>query len=122
MNQEIFIKLLEIIIEVLEAMGIIIITIGALRAFWGYLKAHLNSDSYTVKHQLVEAMAMGLEFKLAAEILKTTIVQSIEEIAVLGAIFILRALMTVIINWEIKQEKHREASVEDKTPKVETNE
>ena len=51
-------------------------------------------------------MAMSLEFKLAAEILKTVLVRTLDEIIILGAIILLRALMTLIIHWEIKQDAH----------------
>ena len=51
-------------------------------------------------------MATGLEFKLAAEILKTVLVKNLDELVILGAVFLLRVLMTVVIEWEIKQDNN----------------
>lgn len=95
---------LPFIIHILELMGILIICIGAIRAFYHYLKTLFLKDNYPVKHQFASSLAMALEFKLAAEILKTVLIRSLSELAVLGAIFLLRVLMTLVINWEIKQD------------------
>lgn len=50
-------------------------------------------------------MATGLEFKLAAEILKTVLIQNLNELIILGSIFLLRVLMTIVIEWEIRQDE-----------------
>ena len=48
---------------------------------------------------------MGLEFKLGSEILRTVIVREWTEIATVGGIIILRAALTFLIHWEIKEEE-----------------
>lgn len=95
---------LPLIINILEFMGILIVTIGAFRAFYHYVKTMLFKDHFPVKHQFANSMATGLEFKLAAEILKTVLIQSLSELVILGSIFLLRVLMTVVIEWEIKED------------------
>ena len=50
-------------------------------------------------------MALGLEFKLGSEILRTVIVRELSEIATVAAIIVLRAALTFLIHWEIKVEK-----------------
>ena len=57
--------------------------------------------------------AMGLEFKLGSEILRTVIVRSLSEIAIVGSIIALRAVLTVLIHWEIRNEKADEAAAAD---------
>ena len=59
--------------------------------------------------KLAKGMAMGLEFKLGSEILRTVVVRELSEIAIVGAIILLRAALTFLIHWEIKNE---EAQVE----------
>lgn len=95
---------LPIIIGILEMMGIFIVTIGAFRAFYHYVKTLLFKDHYPIKHQFANSMATGLEFKLAAEILKTVLIQSLNELIILGSIFLLRVLMTIVIEWEMKED------------------
>lgn len=104
MLEELIIRYLPLPIHLLELMGITVITIGAFKAFYQYVKSLLLKEHYPVKYQFAEAMAMALEFKLAAEILKTVLVRSLQEIAILGAIVLLRILITLIIYWEIKQD------------------
>lgn len=92
------------LIHILELMGIIVLIIGAFKAFFHYLRSLIVHDTYAIKHEFATSMAMALEFKLAAEILKTVLVRNLEEIFILGAIVLLRALITLIIHWEMKQD------------------
>ena len=48
-------------------------------------------------------LALSLEFKMAAEILKTVLVRDMTELMVLGAVIILRALLSFLIHFEMKQ-------------------
>ncbi|WP_010169163.1 DUF1622 domain-containing protein [Candidatus Epulonipiscium viviparus] len=91
-------------IHILEIMGIFILIIGAVKAFYHYFKGLFIVDPYALKYHFANAMAMALEFKLAAEILKTVIVRNIDEIIMLGAIVLLRLVMTFVIRAEMKDE------------------
>ncbi len=104
MFENILESVLPIIIGILETMGIFIITLGAFRAFYHYVKTLIFKNHYPIKHQFANSMATGLEFKLAAEILKTVLIQSLHELVILGSIFLLRVLMTVVIEWEMKED------------------
>ncbi|MCI5704015.1 DUF1622 domain-containing protein [Agathobaculum sp.] len=55
--------------------------------------------------KLAKGMAMGLEFKLGSEILRTVVVREFSEILIVGAIILLRAALTFLIHWEIKNEE-----------------
>ena len=59
-----------------------------------------------MKLTLAQGLAVGLEFKLCSEILKTVIVRDFKEIATVAGIIALRAALTFLIHWEIKQENH----------------
>ena len=63
----------------------------------------------TVRLQLAQGMALGLEFKLGSEILRTVIVRELSELALVAAIIAVRAALTFLIHWEIKNESsHQE--------------
>ena len=62
---------LEILIPVCELMGITIVAISAFSAFWQYAKSLVLHVPSNVKFQLANGLALSLEFKMAAEILKT---------------------------------------------------
>ncbi len=69
-----------------------------------------------MKLALAQGLAVGLEFKLCSEILKTVTVRDFKEIATVAGIIALRAALTFLIHWEIKEEKAEE-KVEEKTTK-----
>ena len=52
-------------------------------------------------------MATALEFKLAAEILKTVIIRNMNELIILASITLLRGFLTLIIHWEMRSEKNK---------------
>ncbi|ACD54143.1 DUF1622 domain-containing protein [Clostridium botulinum] len=105
MFEELINKYLPIPIHIFELMGIIVISIGAFTAFYHYLKSLIDKKHFPIKYQFANSMALGLEFKLSAEILKTVLIRTFMELAIIGSIILLRLFMTVIINWEMKQEK-----------------
>lgn len=105
--EELFIEYLPLLINTFELMGIIVLTIGAFTAFYHYLKSKISKDSYSLKYQFANAMVTALEFKLAAEILKTVIVRNLNEILFLGSIFLIRILMTFVLEKEMEHESNR---------------
>lgn len=111
MLESLFEHYLPFFIHLLELMGIVVIVVGALKAFYYYLLSFFTAKEYEIKHQFANAMATALEFKLGAEILKTVIVRSLHELAILGAIVLLRIIMTIIIQWEIKQSNNSQKEV-----------
>ncbi len=93
---------LEVLIPVCELMGISIVAISAVGAFWRYAYSLITRKSCDVKFQLANGLALSLEFKMAAEILKTVLVRDFEELLVLGAVIVLRALLSFLIHFEMK--------------------
>lgn len=94
--------ILPYIITLLEIMGTIIIGIAAFKSFFNYCKDFSNPPYEEIKLNLAKGLALALEFKLGAEILKTVLIRSMEEIYILAAIIILRTILTFVIHWEIK--------------------
>ena len=52
-----------------------------------------------------QGLAAGLEFKMAAEILKTVLIREMSELLVLGAVILLRAILSILIHFEMKHTK-----------------
>ena len=97
-------ELLELFVQysvtLLELLGTIVIIFVAFKSFIRWFK-----KEETIKLQLAEGLAFALELKLGAEILRTVIVRDMSEILQIGAIILLRACLTFLIHWEIKNEK-----------------
>lgn len=95
-------KILPYVISSIEIMGIFAVTWTALRAFWEYLQNAFMKKNHDLQHHLAIGLATGLEFKMAAEILKTVLVREISELVILGAVILLRAILSVLIHFEMK--------------------
>lgn len=93
-------NIVEIAILIFEFIGVGIIIFSGMRGFWLYL--HRSPET---KLTLAKGLAMGLEFKLGSEILRTVVVREWTEIATVGGIIVLRAALTFLIHWEIKEEE-----------------
>ena len=91
--------LVEFAIVIFEFIGVGIIIYSGVKGFIGYV-----SRSPKMKITLAQGLAIGLEFKLGSEILKTVIVRDWTEIATVAGIIALRAALTFLIHWEIKEE------------------
>ena len=96
--------ILEILIPICELIGIFVVAVSAISAFLHYLYGLIKKDAYDIKFQLANGLALSLEFKMAAEILKTVLVHTLEELVILGAVILLRALLSLMIHWEMKAE------------------
>lgn len=95
------------LIHLMELAGIIVLTIGAVKAFYFYIMTLLKRGAFPVKLEFANAMATALEFKMGAEILKTVVIKDMSEIYMLASIIALRALLSFMIHTEIKStQKH----------------
>lgn len=94
-----------IIAFIIEIMGIVVITIGAVKGFYNYFSDSIKKTKHNIKIELGNSLALALEFKMGAEILKTVVVREMTELIILGVIIVLRAILAFLIHWEIKNEK-----------------
>ena len=92
--------IVEIAILFFEFVGVTVIIISGVKGFYNYVCRKPD-----MKIPLAQGLAVGLEFKLCSEILKTVIVRDWKEILTVAGIIGLRAALTFLIHWEIKEEK-----------------
>lgn len=93
-------SLVDVAILLFEFVGVIIVIITGLRATYEYVRRNP-----LVRLNLAKGLAMGLEFKLGSEILRTVVVREFSEILTVAGIIVLRAALTMLIHWEIKNEE-----------------
>lgn len=84
----------------LELFGIIVLVYTAIKCFLQWLHR-----STSLRLDLAKGIALSLEFKMGSEVLRTVIVREWAELGILGAVILLRGLLTFLIHWEIKQEE-----------------
>jgi len=130
MLEEIIKDILYYVIWGIEIIGIAIIVFGTFYSLIKYLKGifvnrkdikNKGIKEPSIKLVLANYLALGLEFMLAAEILRTvTINREWSEIMVLGTIIILRAAMSLLIYWELSYEEKKEMINEKKSSRSST--
>ena len=94
--------ILPYMISILEIVGVFVVFWSGIYGFWQYIQKTFMKKDVDLQTALAKGLAMGLEFKMAAEILKTVLVQSMDELYMLGAVILLRALVRLSIHYEMK--------------------
>lgn len=104
-------NIVNLVMLLFEYIGVGVIAFAGLQGVLNFLRR--RPDTRLV---LAQGLAMGLEFKLGSEILRTVIVRSLDEIYIVAGIILLRAVLTLLIHWEIKnEEKDRKEKEREKT-------
>ena len=93
------------IIAILEIIGILVVTGSSIVAFYHYVQNAFLKLELDVQTSLSRGLVVGLEFVMAAEILKTILIQSLEEIYILGGIIVLRVALSLLIHFENRDHK-----------------
>ena len=100
-------------ISIFEIIGIFVVCFSGLHAFWQYCQNTFMKRKFDLQANFAKGLAVGLEFKMAAEILKTVLIQNLEEIYILGAVILLRALLSILIHFELGTHKKSKKAVAD---------
>lgn len=101
--------MVDLMVRLIEACGAVVIMIGAIVAIAKFVIAlgrrDINQFS-SVRLSLARFLVLGLEFQLAADVLRTAISPSFDEIGKLAAIATIRTVLNYFLNCEIAQEQH----------------
>ena len=98
--EELLEHIASIAIILFEFIGVGIIIWSGITGFLKWLRRNSDTGVY-----LARGLAMGLEFKMGSEILRTVIVRDWKEIGTVAGIIALRAALTFLLHWEIKEEE-----------------
>lgn len=83
-----------------EFIGVSVLLFHGIKGAYEYI-----TRNPLARLNLAKGMAMGLEFKLGSEILRTVVVREINECIIVGIIIFLRAALSFLIHWEIRGEE-----------------
>ena len=98
--ESVFYTFIQFSILIVELVGIAVLMWAIVRAVIGLFRKEER-----LRLELAEGIALSLEFKIGSELLRTVIVREREELGILGAVILLRAALTFLIQWEIRNEK-----------------
>ncbi|MGN6415038.1 DUF1622 domain-containing protein [Flexivirga sp.] len=95
-------------VRIVEAAGAAVIFIGAVIAavkFVRALVAHSPDAFVPVRLSLGRFLALGLEFQLASDVLRTAVAPSFEELGKLAAVAAIRTALNFFLSREIEEER-----------------
>jgi uncharacterized membrane protein len=107
--EELLQRVVGYLVTVVEACGALVIVVGALWAFVGFVRVGLLRRGpgafIPVRLTLGRFLALGLEFQLASDVLRTAVAPSFRELAQLAAVAAIRTALNYFLGKEIAQER-----------------
>ena len=102
---------LDLLAAVISVTSLLIVTYGALIGIISFLKNEIRrfTGGYSITNiRKLRAtfgtyLLLGLEFLIASDILQTVLEPTLNELALLGGIVVLRTILSVFLNKEIKE-------------------
>ena len=94
-------------------LGVLVIVFGVAGGVVRFLRSEVLSargtnvedDRRRLRHVLGYYLLLGLEFLIAADIIDTLMKPSVQDLVVLGAIVLIRTVISFSLNAELKSEK-----------------
>ena len=109
-----------VLVLVVEACCAIVISIGALWTFarfiWVGLRERSAAACSRVRLSLARFLALGREFQLASDILRTAVAPSFRELAQLAFVATIRTALNYFLAKEIAEEQRQMAGQDDGRP------
>ena len=99
---------MDVLVRLVEAAGAAVIFVGAVLAVVGFVRAlpHRSPDAFVpVRLSLGRFLALGLEFQLASDVLRTAIAPSFDELGKLAAVAAIRTALNFFLAREIAEER-----------------
>ncbi|PWW22080.1 putative membrane protein [Geodermatophilus normandii] len=111
--EELLADVVGVLVTVVEACGAAVILIGAVWAFarfvWVGLRRGGTSAFVPVRLTLGRFLALGLEFQLASDVLRTAVAPSFRELGQLAAVAAIRTALNYFLSREIAEERRQVA-------------
>ena len=109
---------LNIIATIISVISLLIVAYGVFVGFIAFLRNEIKrfNGTYTVNNirqlraDFGSYLLLGLEFLIASDILKTVVDPTLDELANLGGVVIVRTVLSVFLNKEIKELAEEENS------------
>ncbi len=98
----------DILVRLVEAAGALVIFVGAVIAIVLFLRALPRREAHAfvpVRLTLGRFLALGLEFQLASDVLRTAIAPSFDELGKLAAVAAIRTALNFFLAREIRDEQ-----------------
>lgn len=100
-------------------LGVLVIVLGVFTGLARFLRSEISaargkevsSERQQLRHALGYYLLLGLEFLIAADIIDTLMRPTLQELGVLGAIVLIRTVISYSLNAELKAgQQHKPAT------------
>lgn len=95
------------LVRMLELIAVVLIIAAALVATSGLvgrlIKRQYRSAATDIRLAFGQHLVLALEFMIAADILKTVLTPTLDDLAFLGGIILIRTVLTVSIAYEVRR-------------------
>jgi uncharacterized membrane protein len=101
--QDLLFTFVSYLVILAEFFGAMVVLFGILRAIWGYIRAIVRPealDSGPLRHGLGQSLVFAIEFLVAADILRTAMAPTWEDLLKLGALILLRTVLNYLLELE----------------------
>ncbi|MEM8738608.1 MAG: DUF1622 domain-containing protein [Planctomycetota bacterium] len=93
----------------IAAAGVLVLVYGVGRAVVGFVRVEAGGSGRAARNRLRMDLGyyllLGLEILVAADIIETLMAPDLEHVLVLGAIVLIRTVISFSLNWELIQER-----------------
>jgi uncharacterized membrane protein len=99
-------------------LGVLVIVFGVASGLLRFLRSevlavrgvNVDEERKRLRHMLGYYLLLGLEFLIAADIIDTLMKPSVQDLIVLGAIVLIRTIISYSLNAELKSEHQTKAT------------
>ena len=91
-------------VPLVEACGLVVILVGVAGAVLQQVRSRFHLDTArltSLRSGLIQSLVLGLEFQLAADVLKTATAHTLSQVAVLAALIGLRIVLGLVLEREL---------------------
>jgi len=111
--EEILTSAIGFVVPIVEACGAMIVVLEVARTIFGYVSTlvrhnpvHMNA----LRLRLGQSLVMGLEFQVAADVLKTALAPTWNDIGLLAALIGVRTALSFLLEREVRMIEQKEVS------------
>ena len=125
-NNLMLIHFLDLLAIIMSVISLLIVTYGALIAMVLFIINELKR--FTGKYNTINIrklrsvfgtyLLLGLEFLIASDILKTVLEPTFQELIILAGVVVIRTILSVFLNKELKELESQDKDITPKTPEV----
>ncbi|GAA6254951.1 DUF1622 domain-containing protein [Bacteroides sp. f07] len=111
---------LNMLATIISVISLLIVTYGVFVGIIAFMRNEMKrfNGTYTINNirqlraDFGSYLLLGLEFLIASDILKTVVDPTLDELAILGGVVVVRTVLSVFLNKEIKELAENESSKE----------